>query len=248
MAKEVSLRFVGTGDAFGSGGRLNSCYHLTAAGRKYLIECGCSCLAGLRRYQLDPGELDTVLISHLHGDHFGGIPFLLLEAKYISQRQRPLTLIGPKGLQRQVEAALEALYPGAIGKGVDFPLIYRELDPATTMTEGDLTIRCWPVRHGNSQEVYALQVEVAGRTIGYTGDTEWTENLLELASGCNLLIAECFAFDGPSPSHLNYQALLQHRKDLDCQRLVLTHLGDKMLERLAEVEMEVVSDGDLIEL
>ena len=248
MSKSLAIRCVGTGDAFGSGGRLNSCFHLAAGGEQLLLDCGCSTLIGLQRCGLDPAEIDTVVVSHLHGDHFGGIPFLLLEAKYVSRRQRPLTLIGPAGLQQQVEAALEALYPGVLDDGLEFPLVYRQLATTETLRQGRFAIACCQVKHGSSPEVYALQLKVAGKTISYSGDTEWTEALVDLADGCDLLIAECVAFQQPVPSHLDYQTLLQQRERLNCRRLVLTHLGPEMLARLEQLELEVVSDGDLIEL
>lgn len=243
----VQLRCVGTGDAFGSGGRLHSCYHLQAAGQQLLIDCGCSSIAGLQANRIRPDQVDLILVSHLHGDHFGGVPFLYLEAKYVSRRTRPLTLVGPPGLQRQIEIALEALYPGAISGGIDFPVICRELDPAVTLQEGAVRVSCCPVVHGSSPHVYGLRVEIAGRVISYSGDTEWTDNLIGLVAGSDLFIAECFAY-APMPSHLDYQTLLTRRSQLDCRRMVLTHLGESMLEQLAELELEVVNDGDLIEL
>jgi len=248
MNKRVALRCVGTGDAFGSGGRLNSCFHLAAEGEQLLLDCGCSALIGLQRCGCDPAEIDTVVVSHLHGDHFGGIPFLLLEAKYVSCRQRPLTLIGPAGLQQQVEAALEALYPGVLADGFDFPLVYRLLTATETLHQGSFAIACCQVKHGSSSEVYALRLTVVGKIISYTGDTEWTEVLVELADGSDLLISECVAFQQPVPSHLDYQTLQKQRERLNCDRLVLTHLGPEMLTRLGQLELDVVSDGDLIEL
>lgn len=95
MAIEMKIHCVGTGDAFGSGGRLNTCFHLQLENEQLLLDCGCSSLIGMQRCGIEPAAIDTVVISHLHGDHFGGLPFLLLEAKYVSRRQRPLTLIGP---------------------------------------------------------------------------------------------------------------------------------------------------------
>jgi len=248
MSSQVRLTCVGTGDAFGSGGRLNSCYHLAAAGQQVLLDCGCSSLIGLHRFRLDPVDVDAVIISHLHGDHFGGLPFLFLEGKFVSQRQRPLTLIGPPGLEKQVELALEALYPGAIGKGVDFPLQYLTLDPETPIYIGQMKICCCRVVHGSSAQVYALRIEVAGKSLCYTGDTEWTDNLPELVAGADLLIAECFAYDEPIPSHLDYQTLNQRYDELGCRRMVLTHLGPEMLARQAEVAFEILHDGDLLEL
>jgi ribonuclease BN (tRNA processing enzyme) len=248
MNGTLQLTCVGTGDAFGSGGRLNSCYHLATGRQQVLLDCGCSSLIGLQRCALDPAELDAVIISHLHGDHFGGIPFLFLEGKFVSRRRRPLTLIGPPGLQAQVEVTLEALYPGAIGKGVGFPLHYVVLDPDNAIPFGDLSLRCCRVVHGGNTEAYALRVDVAGKSLCYTGDTEWTDQLLPLVAGADLLIAECFAFSEAIPSHLDYKTLKMRCSELNCRRLALTHLGPEMLARQAEVEFEILNDGDLIAL
>ncbi|MEA3544738.1 MAG: MBL fold metallo-hydrolase [Thermodesulfobacteriota bacterium] len=244
----VSLRCVGTGDAFGSGGRLHSCFHLTFPEGQLLIDCGCSSLIGMQRCGLIAAEVDTIVISHLHGDHFGGIPFLLLEGKYLSQRTRPLTVIGPVGLQQRVTAAAEALYPGVLGRKINFPVEYRLLDPKQPLQVNAATIECFQVKHGSSQQVYGLRIGAAGKVISYSGDTEWTDNLIPLAKGSDLLIAECFAYDQPVPGHLDYQTLRQKRQWLDCQRMVLTHLGPEMLMQLPQLELEVVDDGDLIEL
>jgi len=242
----VSLCCVGTGDAFGSGGRLNSCFHLSFPAGQLLIDCGCSSLIGLHRCGIAPAEIDAVVISHLHGDHFGGIPYLLLEGKYASQRTRPLTLIGPPGLQQQVEAAAEALYPGMLSEKLNFPVEYQRLDPEVPLQTSSAKINGFQVKHGSSQHVYGLRSEIAGKVISYTGDTEWTDNLLPLAQGSDVLIAECFAYDQSVPSHLDYMTLLQKRKQLNCQRLLLTHMGPAMLAQIGQLELETLDDGDII--
>ena len=244
----VSICCIGTGDAFGSGGRLNSCFHLNCPDGQILLDCGCSSLIGMQRTGVIPAEIDTVVISHLHGDHFGGIPYLLLEGKYASQRTRPLTLIGPTGLQHRVEAATEALYPGILGQKFTFPVEYHVLNPKKILQINSLKIECFRVKHGTSKHVYGLRLGVAGKIISYTGDTEWTDTLMPLAKGSDLLISECFAYDQPVPSHLDYLTLLQKRKQLDCRKLVLTHMGPEMLARLDQLELETVNDGDVLEI
>ncbi|MDT8420232.1 MAG: MBL fold metallo-hydrolase [Desulfuromonadales bacterium] len=248
MAGAVRVSFVGTGDAFGSGGRLQTCIHVATAEMNYLLDCGCSSLVGLRRSGLAPQQIDTVIISHLHGDHFGGIPFLLLDGQYLSKRTRPLAVIGPQGVQEQVSAALSALYPGTLEGGVAFPVTYQELLPGQTICHGGLKISAWRMQHGSGDRALGLQVEGGGRRIAYTGDTEWNENLPLLAAGADLLICECFQYDRPTASHLDYMTLLEKRSQLDCRRIVLTHAGDDVLQRQDSLAFPLADDGFVLDL
>ena len=245
-----SLRIVcvGTGDAFGSGGRLNSCYHFNHSGEQVLLDCGCSSLIGMQRCDLDPADISAVMVSHLHGDHFGGIPFLLLEAKYVSKRTRPLILAGPAGLQQRVETALETLYPGTLDDGLAFPVEYRTLKSGEPLKIGRYTVTPRQVRHGRSPDVFGLRVEIGDKVVSYTGDTEWTEELIPLAQASDLLIAECFAYDQPISSHLDYLTLRRQRGELSCRRLVLTHPGPEILARRDQLDFELLNDGALLEL
>ncbi len=85
----LTVQFVGAGDAFGSAGRFQACISLRGAATHVLLDCGASSLVALKRLGLDPGSVDVVLVSHLHGDHFGGLPFLVLDAQF-GRRERPL--------------------------------------------------------------------------------------------------------------------------------------------------------------
>ena len=105
----MRLTFLGTGDAFGSGGRLHTCFHLARGEASLLIDCGASAMIGIRRAGLDPNRIATILISHLHGDHFGGLPFFILDGQLVSRRTQPLTLVGPPGLAARL---LDGTRPG----------------------------------------------------------------------------------------------------------------------------------------
>lgn len=244
----MKLTCVGTGDAFGSGGRLNSCFHLQTAEQQILIDCGSSSLIGLERCGLNLLEVDAVVISHLHGDHFGGIPYLFLEGKYLSHRTRPLTLIGPEGLEKRVETVANALYPGLSAKNLDFPVNYQVLEDGKAFWLHDLQILPLAVTHGGSKYAYGFRLESGGKIIAYSGDTEWTDVLIPLTCQCDLLIVECFNHNQSVPGHLNYQTLLRERTRLGCRRLVLTHLGPEMLAQLDSLELDVAKDGDVFEI
>lgn len=98
----VTVTFAGSGDAFGSGGRYQACIYLQAPGSPgpVLVDCGTTSLSALKRLGLDPGEIAAVFVSHLHGDHSGGLPFLILDGQF-SRRTKPLTIAGPPGTARR---------------------------------------------------------------------------------------------------------------------------------------------------
>ena len=89
---EVKVRFLGSGDAFGSGGRLQACIHVEAGAMDFLLDCGASALCAMKRLGVPPSSVEAIILTHLHGDHFGGIPFFLLEAQLVSKREKPLVI------------------------------------------------------------------------------------------------------------------------------------------------------------
>ena len=109
----MQVQFVGCGDAFGSGGRFNTCFHVASSSGRFLIDCGASSMIAMRRFGVDPNAISTVFLSHLHGDHFGGLPFFLLDAQFYSKRDEPLTIAGPPGTEDRLRDAMEIFFPGS---------------------------------------------------------------------------------------------------------------------------------------
>ena len=244
----IDVHFVGCGDAFGSGGRRQTCIAVSARENHVLIDCGASSLSGLKALGIDVGKIDTILISHLHGDHFGGIPFFLVEAEVTSRRRTRLTLAGPPGLAERVEQALDVFFPGSAEIGWSYPLDVVEL-PSSQPTEIDgLAVTAYPVTHFRGTEPHALRVEVEGRVISYSGDTGWTPSLVDVSAGADLFICEAYSFDRVMNEHLDYRTLVSHRAELSCKRIVLTHMSAELLERRHEVELEMAEDGMVITL
>lgn len=244
----VQITVVGCGDAFGSGGRLQTCFAVTTPQERFLIDCGATALVGMRRFGIDPGTIDAILLSHLHGDHFGGVPFFLLHAHHALKRTRPLVIAGPEGLAERIDALLAASFAGAAERAWRFPLELVELRPEATTAVRSLQVQAQPVAHPSGSPSLGLRVRVADRIIGYSGDTAWTDTLLPLARGADLFLCECYAFDQPVNFHLSYRELLTRRAALAAKRIVLTHMSEAMLARLDEVDFETATDGQLIEL
>lgn len=244
----VQVQFLGSGDAFGSGGRLHTCICIRASTSTFLVDCGASSLIALRRFGVVPNDIDMILLTHLHGDHFGGIPFFVLDAQLISKRSRPLVIVGPPGTRRRVVAAMDLFFPGSTQVKQQFSLEIREFACEQPHTLGDVIVTPYRVQHPARDPSLALRIECDGKTITYTGDTEWTESLIPAAKGADLLIAEAYFFEKNVKYHLDFQTLMAHLDKLQPKRLIVTHMSEDMLARLDEIACEWAEDGKLIEV
>jgi ribonuclease BN (tRNA processing enzyme) len=243
----IQLRLVGTGDAFGSGGRLQTCFLLESPEGKALVDCGASSLIGLKREHVRPSDVDLVLLTHLHGDHFGGLPFLVLDGQF-SRRVRPLVVAGPPGLQQRIEDAMEVLFPLSSKVQRGFRLSFVDLQDRTPLPLAFVTATAFTVQHASGAPSFALRVECGGRIVAYSGDTEWTDSLLDVAQGADVFICEAYFFEKSIRYHLDYTTLHQQLPRLGCRRIILTHMSEDMLDRASEVHIERALDGQILVL
>jgi len=240
---KIRIRFLGTGDNFGSGGRLQACVYVDTGENRFLIDCGASSLIAMKRAGISSAAIDAILVSHLHGDHFGGIPFFILDAQLISRRVRPLVIAGPPGLTRRMQEAMEVFYPGSSRIERKFPVDPVEMSESENTRVGDASI--FPVRviHGSGAPSYALRIACGGKIIAYSGDTEWTDALRTVAEGADLFICESYYFEKQMKNHLDYRTLMAHKAELGCKRLIITHMGEDLLRRRDEIVLDMAEDG-----
>jgi ribonuclease BN (tRNA processing enzyme) len=244
----MQLRFVGCGDALGSGGRFNTCFHVTGNSVNFLIDCGASSLPALKRLGIAREAIDLILITHFHGDHFGGLPFLLLDAQF-TRRARPLVIAGPVGIETRLANLMEALFEHSSKTKPRFDLSVVALEPEQSRTFGEVKVTPYPVVHGESGGPFlAYRVEAEGRVIAYSADTEWTETLIPAARGADLFIAEAYYYDKIVKNHLSLKTLETHLPEINAKRLVLTHMSEDMLARLGELPYLAAEDGMAVEL
>jgi len=240
----MEIQFIGCGDAFGSGGRLNTCFHVTGRDSNFLIDCGASSLIGLKKQEVDLNAIEIILFTHFHADHFGGIPFFMLDAQFFSKRTAPLTLVGPHGLKSWYERVMEAGFPGSSRTKTRFELEFVELEERRNTAIGNLNVTSYLVNHGNpGGPFFSYRIECEDRVIAYTGDTEWTDALIDTGRAADLFIAEAYFFEKKVQLHLDYVTLMEHLAEISPKRLVLTHMSDDMLSRIDTVPYEVAEDG-----
>src|SRR5579859_4754697 len=160
----VRVRFLGCGDAFGSGGRLQTCFHLGGAGDELLIDCGATSLQALKREGIDPSSVAAVALSHLHGDHFGGVPWLLLNGRF-AHRSMPLVVSGPAGTEARVRTVLEAFYPGAPDTELPFDVSFLEYAERRPTPLPSAVVTPFEVVHQSGAPSYGLRVQYGDRVI-----------------------------------------------------------------------------------
>ena len=247
----MRLTIIGCGDAFGAGGSLQTSFHGRAGAGGFLIDCGTTTLIGMRRLGLDPNGIGTVFVSHLHGDHFGGLPWLLVDAIYVSKRKRPLVVTGPSGLEQRFLTVAEGLYPNITTAKREFDLSFVEYEERTPFEAGGVTVTPFEVQHPSGAPPYALRFEIDGKVLAFTGDTGWVDVLCEVAQGADLFITECFQYDVVLPIHLDYQTIDANYRRLGAKRVLLTHMGEAMLANADKVDRArylIAKDGMSLEL
>jgi ribonuclease BN (tRNA processing enzyme) len=240
--------FLGTGDAFFSHGRHQSGYLVQGRDTTILLDCGASTLGAMKRSGITPNDLDTVFISHLHGDHFAGLPFLFLQYTYDTPRHRPLRIVGPPGTEDRVRELFRATYRELAQTPLPFGLDFVEVQPKKPTTVDTVRVEPFRVPHQETEISLGMRITLDDRSILYSGDTGWTTDLIDYSDGTDLFICECCFFETRVPFLLDYPRLHEHHSRFGCKRLVLTHLGTEVLARREETEIELASDGFNIEL
>lgn len=241
----VRVTVLGSGDAFGSGGRLQSCYLVEGENTTALVDCGATVLPALKRSGFDPDQIDLVLISHLHGDHFGGLPFLLLEYVYENPRRRPLIVAGPPGLAERTRAVFAGLFREAALIKPAFPLDFREFEPGQPQTICCVEVEPFRVPHETTGVSLGFRIRIDGRRILYSGDSAWSDDFVDWSQGTDLFLCECHYYDKDVPYHMNYQELSEHVPRLGCKRLVLTHPGRQFLAAREAITIECAEEGSV---
>ena len=245
----VRLIVLGSGDAMGSGGRLFTSFLLTTGNRHVLIDCGPSALPAFKGKGLKTSGIEAIVISHLHGDHFGGIPFFFLDYQFMTERTSPLILIGPESLPERTEEIIKANYPD-IQSEMDwrFDYEYKTLASGDVYDRDGLHVEAFGMSHGSMHDALGYKIRWNGVVVGYTGDTSWNDRIPGLARGCDVMLCECYMFEERLHNHTSYVDIRAHRDEIRAERVILWHLGPDMLKNISKVDMEVAHDGMEIEI
>jgi ribonuclease BN (tRNA processing enzyme) len=173
----------------------------------------------------------------------------MLEANYVQKRERPLTIAGPIGLKSRYTDLLELSFPGTKTMELRFPLTLEELEIGKRREFGHLRVTPFHVLHDDrGGPCLGFRFEIEDKVIAFSGDTEWTDTLIEIGRDADLFICESYTRDKPVATHMALTALEQHLDQIRPKRLVLTHMSNDMLEQRAKVPFETAEDGMIVKI
>ena len=255
MSRAVQITPLGTSDAFNSGGRGNSCFWVEDSKGTYALDFGPTAPLACRRLGLNANALDVIYLTHLHGDHMGGLPNLLIDLCFLHRRAHPLLIAGPEGTEARVQALCDLTYPGVIPALLPFTLRFEEWPLRGVTAVGGRLVRSFPAQHDPAVQPTSLRFETGDpdeAVVAFSGDTGWCASLIEVSEGADALICECsyptYVFNG----HLSLEEIVRERAAFKARRLILTHLSETSraaaLEAAPSYALEVADDGVVFEV
>jgi ribonuclease BN (tRNA processing enzyme) len=247
----MKVTIVGSGDAFGTGGRAHTCIRIDCSAASVVVDFGAGSIISWKKLGLDFNDVDLIVISHLHGDHFGGLPFFLLDCQFVTRRTKPLLMIGPPGFKARLDTLLEVFFPGAMKFKWNFPWQAEEILARRVSKVAGMTVETFEVLHPSGGLATGVRLSDGLRIFAFSGDTGWTESLVDLSAAADLFLVECYSGDVPVPNHMDWPTLKSHVADFTAKQTVLTHLGETALARIPEMEaagLSIAYDGRTFDL
>lgn len=243
------LTFLGSADAFSAAGCRNSSYLVESGGKRLLVDCGPTTPWSVRKLGIEANEVGAVFITHFHGDHFLGLPMLILHHQVLHPTGRGLDVYGPVGIEKRIMDTYLLAYTQSAEKLPELDLVrFHELRPGERDEVRGTELVVDPVPMEHREESLGYRFERAGKALAFTGDTAWTPNLRTLAKGAEVLVTDCTYFDEDFGGHLSYHVIRERAPELEAKRIVLSHLGPRVRQNLDQLEHDHATDDLVMEI
>lgn len=243
----IEVIFLGVGEAFDENLPNTSVlirYVKEVSSATVLLDCGSTAPPPFWNQGLNVDELDGIWISHFHGDHFLGLPALLVRF-WEEGRKKILTFLGQKGIESFTRKSLDLAYPGFYEK-IGFPLRFIEVEPGEKIEEFGLFFQS--AENSHSQRDLAVKIEVRGKSIYYSGDGKPTAEASKLAKNSQLIIHEAFHMDKEIPGHGTVTGAIDMAKECEVQTLAIVHIQREIREGVKDRIRKMTDSEELLKM
>ncbi|MFV2016876.1 MAG: MBL fold metallo-hydrolase, partial [Candidatus Heimdallarchaeota archaeon] len=214
---------LGSGNPFAHGNSFQSVHYIEINQKKILFDCGPAILNAAQNAEVDLSDLEYLFISHLHGDHMSGIPFLILSYKFDLQRIKPLKIIGPYGLSEQLDFAIKGSYPGLLSKEENlFEVIELELNQNFTIYDN---IQIKPFKAFHIPNAFCFSLEYQNLKVVYSGDNEFNPVQLQELDNTTVLIHELTTMSSSKGGHTSWKLMKEFLNEIELKTkyIILVH-------------------------
>jgi ribonuclease BN (tRNA processing enzyme) len=242
----MKLTILGSGTVVPDGARNSAGYFIEAGDVRLMMDCGAGTMHALARYGCDWERLTHIYVSHFHVDHVGELASLFFAFKHgmRGERDEPLTIIGPRGLDRVMDGLRQAF--GEQLFSPKFPVSLRLLDPGDQVELSGGT-RLAVTKTPHTDESLAARVTHGASSVGYTGDTEYSEAVGRFFAKPGVMISECSLRERRAGvRHVSINDVARMAAVAEAERLVVTHFYFAVDEEEVRREIRREYSGEVI--
>ncbi len=225
MADYMEVVIAGSGTCVPSLRRAGPCQLLRACGCNIMVDSAAGSLRQLLRAGIRQDDIDLILYTHFHPDHTGELVPFIFSSKYSPafSRKRPILIWGPEGLASLMSGVAQAW--GDWAEPEPDKIVFEEI-PVSMMTSQQFppfVIKTVHTKHTPHSLAYRINGP-DGKSVVFSGDTEYCEELVELSMGADLLVQECAAPEGKMiQGHMTPSQAGRVASKAGVHKMVLTH-------------------------
>lgn len=215
---------------------------------KILIDCGNGIVKTLLEQNVDIKEINTLLITHLHGDHFLDIPFLIIQRKFCSACNE-LNIYCPKGTEEAIEKIINLIYSDiedwkALRDKTKVKFIEFENLTNKEVTNGYF-VDSYEVKHGDFKPAYSFVLKNGDKSVGFSGDSIYCENIETIVKKTDISILD-MSFIDSNNKHMGAHDIENLVNKYD-KKIIATHMSESVRQYGNEIKnskLIIPNDGD----